>query len=68
MASYLRGSVFQQEILKDLKEFPGPLFFLFYINNLAKGLDTFNHELAIIQNWAFQWKMTFNPDPTKQAK
>ena len=22
----------------------------------------------MIYNWAFQWKMNFNPDPTKQAQ
>ena len=22
----------------------------------------------MIHNWAFQWKMNFNPDPTKQAQ
>ena len=26
-----------------------------------------NHDLQLIQNWAHQWKMEFNPDPTKQA-
>ena len=27
-----------------------------------------NHDLDIINKWAYQWKMEFNPDPTKQAK
>ena len=27
-----------------------------------------NHDLALISNWAHQWKMSFNPDPTKQAE
>ena len=26
-----------------------------------------NHDLDIIYQWAHQWKMAFNPDPTKQA-
>ena len=26
-----------------------------------------NHDLNIIHQWAHQWKMEFNPDPTKQA-
>ena len=26
-----------------------------------------NKDLEIINNWAFQWKMNFNPDPAKQA-
>ena len=24
-----------------------------------------NHDLNLIQNWAYQWKMVFNPDPSK---
>ena len=24
-------------------------------------------ERRIIQDWAYQWKMAFNPDPNKQA-
>ena len=26
-----------------------------------------NHDLEIIHKWAHQWKLEFNPDPTKQA-
>ena len=26
-----------------------------------------NHDLTLISNWAFKWKMSFNPDPSKQA-
>ena len=26
-----------------------------------------NNDLKEINKWAFQWKMSFNPDPTKQA-
>ena len=29
--------------------------------------DDLNHDLDIIYQWAHQWKMEFNPDPTKQA-
>ena len=27
----------------------------------------FNHDLELTRRWAYQWKMEFNPDPTKQA-
>ena len=27
-----------------------------------------NNDLLKIQQWAYQWKMSFNPDPTKQAQ
>ena len=26
-----------------------------------------NHDLDLICKWAYQWKLEFNPDPTKQA-
>ena len=26
-----------------------------------------NHDLDLIYKWAYQWKLEFNPDPTKQA-
>ena len=27
-----------------------------------------NHDLELISKWAYQWKMCFNPDPTKPAE
>ena len=35
------------------------------INTLASDL---NEDLEKIGNWAFKWKMNFNPDPNKQAQ
>ena len=29
--------------------------------------DDLNHDLNIISEWAFNWKMSFNPDLNKQA-
>ena len=26
-----------------------------------------NHDLKLINDWAYQWKMSFNPDVNKQA-
>ena len=26
-----------------------------------------NHDLELISQWAHDWRMTFNPDPQKQA-
>ena len=41
---------------------------LYNIVNLpSESAVELNHDLEIIQRWAYQWKMVFNPDPTKQA-
>ena len=29
---------------------------------------TLNEDLKLISNWAYTWKMSFNTDPSKQAK
>ena len=33
----------------------------------AIAADQLNRDLSIISDWAFQWKMQFNPDENKQA-
>ena len=30
--------------------------------------DELNNDLQKVSDWAFQWKMQFNPDPNKQAQ
>ena len=30
-------------------------------------VDNLNHDLDVIRQWAYLWKMEFNPDSTKQA-
>ena len=54
----------------------GPLLFLVYINDdtmlysvvrhTFQYANNLNHDLRVIQQWAYQWEMEFNPDPTKQ--
>ena len=38
------------------------------INNNSVSAYGLNSDLVKIRGWAFNWKMSFNPDPTKQAK
>ena len=58
----------------------GPLLFLICINDLEKNIksnakifadDTMLFSVAndpeVINRWAYQWKMEFNPDQNKQA-
>ena len=37
------------------------------IEDSSMSADELNHDLETIRIWAHQWKMEFNPDPTKQA-
>ena len=41
------------------------LFSTVYDPNISA--QTLNRDLEKIQQWAYQWKMSFNPDPSKQA-
>ena len=37
------------------------------VHDTQTSLNDLSKDLEIIITWAFQWKMNFNPDPTKQA-
>ena len=37
------------------------------IHDSQTSANVLNKDLEMIHNWAFQWKMNFNPDSTKQA-
>ena len=41
--------------------------FSVFRNIYASSLNL-NNDLIKISYWAFQWRMSFNPDPTKQAQ
>ena len=35
---------------------------------MTSSANILNNDLLKINNWAYQWKMSFNPDPSKQAQ
>ena len=37
------------------------------VHDSLRTASELNHDLSIISKWAYQWKMSFNPEPTKQA-
>ena len=41
---------------------------LFTIVKNKKSANTFNYDLLLISKWAYNWKMLFNPDPSKPAQ
>ena len=38
------------------------------VHNITDSANPLNSDLSKINEWALQWKMIFNPDPTKQAQ
>ena len=38
------------------------------VNNASVSASRLNNDLVKMRDWAFNWKMSFNPDPIKQAK
>ena len=38
------------------------------VSNITDSANPLNSDLSKINEWALQWKMSFNPDPTKQAQ
>ena len=37
------------------------------VHNSTLTASVLNHDLEIISQWAHQWKMSFNPEASKQA-
>ena len=37
------------------------------VHNIYESFNLLNSNLSKLNQWALQWKMSFNPDPTKKA-
>ena len=37
------------------------------VNDPVISANELNQDFKVINQWSFQWKMEFNPDPNKQA-
>ena len=38
------------------------------VHDIATSSCDLNYDLNRVREWAFQWKMSFNPEPSKQAQ
>ena len=57
----------ERNIKSNIKFFADDTMLFSIVKDPALSANNMNHDLDIIQQWAHQWKMEFNPDPTKQA-
>ena len=52
----------ERNIKSNIKCFADDTMFFSIVNDPAISANDLNHDLHIIQQWAYQWKMEFNPD------
>ena len=54
-------------IKSNIKFFADDTMLFSIVKDPVISANDLNHDLDIIQQWAYQWKMEFNPNPTRQA-
>ena len=52
----------------DVKLFADDTCVFSVVNDPILTANALNNDLSMIQQWAYQWKMSFNPDLSKQAQ
>ena len=57
----------ERNIRSNIKFFADDTMLFSIVKDPVIPANNLNHDLNIIHQWAHQWKMEFNPDPTKQA-
>ena len=57
----------EKNIKSNIKFFADDTMLFSVVKDPIMSADDLNHDLDTIYLWAHQWKMEFNPDPTKQA-
>ena len=55
-------------IISQIKFFADDTSLYSVVKDPETSARELNHDLEVINNWAKQWRMSFNPDPTKPAE
>ena len=56
-----------ERLKTDAKLFADDTSLFSTVIDIDKTSDNLNNDLSVIREWAYLWKMSFNPDPNKQA-
>ena len=56
------------ELFSNTKLFADDTSLFSMVHNRDRSAAELNNDLAKISYWVQQWKMSFNPDPSKQAQ
>ena len=57
----------ERNIKSNIKIFADDTMLFSKVKDPVTSANDLNHDLDMIYQWAYQWKMEINPDPTKQA-
>ena len=57
----------ERNIKSNIKFFADDTMLFSIVKNPEISANLLNRDLDVIRMWAHQWKLEFNPDPTKQA-
>ena len=57
----------ERDIKSNIKFFADDTMLFSLVKDPVISADDLNHDLETIRQWAHQWKLEFNPDPTKKA-
>ena len=57
----------EENVKSNVKFFADDTMLYSIVNDPHTSASELNHDLEVIRQWAYQWKMEFNPDITKQA-
>ena len=58
----------EKGIKSSIKFFADDTSLFSVVRDPNMSAEELNHDLKLISQWAYQWKMSFNPDPTKPAE
>ena len=56
------------DLCSKTKLFPDDTSLFNVAHDINTSANELNNDLKKVSNWAFQWKMSFNPDPSKQTQ
>ena len=56
------------DLMSNVKLFADDTSLFSVVHDVNASSTNFNNDLKKISDWAIQWKMSFNPDPSKQAQ
>ena len=57
----------EKDVISNVKFFADDTMIFSVVQDPVLSASELNRDLNQINKWAYQWKMAFNPDPTKQA-